>query len=44
MQGEFHMRKKKSHRGAVLLIGIAILVFITSIKYIPEKSSEESFL
>lgn len=44
MQGEFHMRKKKNYRGTVLLIGIAILAFITTIKYIPKKTSENKEL
>lgn len=44
MQGEFHMRKKKSYRGTILLIGIAILAFITTIKYVPKKISENQEL
>ena len=44
MQGEFHMRKKKSYRGTVLIIGISILTFITTIKYIPKKPAENKAL
>ena len=44
MQGEFHMRKKKSYRGTILLVGVAVLVFITAIKYIPKKIAKNEQL
>lgn len=41
MHKEFHIKKKKSHRGTILLLGLAVLVFVTAVKYIPNKLSKK---
>lgn len=44
MEREFHLRKKKSHRGTILLLGIALLIFVTAIKYIPNNENESEII
>lgn len=36
MSREFHMIPKKSHRGKILFLGLAILVFVSALRYIPK--------
>ena len=37
MAREFHMMPKKSYRGKILLLGLAILIFVCALRYIPKK-------